>query len=109
MMIRPGSAWETVMPWVDRSRQEHQRPGPARHLTFPAESLELAVHDEECSVLRLVNVRRRGEAGRHPVIDDAQLALAIVAADVVDRRGVREPGRLPFVGCRHEAADPGQR
>jgi hypothetical protein len=41
------------------------------------------------------------------VIDDAQLALAVVAADLVDRQGVHEPERLPVVGCHHEAAGLG--
>jgi hypothetical protein len=63
----------------------------------PAEPLELAVQDEQRFVAVVVGVRRRGKAGRDPVIDDAQLAAAVVAADLGDGQGVEEPVWLPFV------------
>lgn len=69
----------------------------------PAEPVELAVQHEQRLVAGLVDVRRRREAGRRPVIDDAQLALAVLAADLVNRQGVEEPEWLPFVGRYHEA------
>jgi hypothetical protein len=56
----------------------------------------------------VVQVRWRGEAGRHPVIDDAQLATALVAADLGDGQGIEEPEWLPFVGCDDEAAGAGK-
>jgi len=91
----------------DRSRQEHQRARSGLPRLVAAEPLKLAVQDEKRLVLCLVNVGRRREARRHPVVDDAQLALAMVAADLVDRQGVQEPERLPFVGGQHEAGGPG--
>src|ERR1700761_8319415 len=51
-----------------------------------------------------MDVGRRREPGGHPVVDDAQQVLAVVAADLLDRQGVQEPERLPLVGGQDEAA-----
>jgi hypothetical protein len=55
-----------------------------------AEPLELAVQDEQRFVAVVVQVRWRGEARRYPVIEDAQLAVALVAADLGDGQGAEE-------------------
>ena len=51
----------------------------------------------------VVQVRWRGEAGRYPVIEDAQLAVALVAADLGDGQGAEEPVWLSLVGCDGKA------
>jgi hypothetical protein len=56
----------------------------------------------------VVQVRRRGEAGRYPVIEDAQLATAVAAADLGDGQGIEEPKGLPLAGREGEAADAGE-
>ena len=68
-----------------------------------AESVELAVQDKQGFVAVVVQVRWRGEAGRYPVIEDAQLAVALVAADLGDGQGAEEPVWLSLVGCDDKA------
>jgi hypothetical protein len=66
------------------------------------------VQDERRFVAFVMDVRR-GQAGRHPVIDDAQLAVAVAAADLGDGPGIEEPERLPFVGRDIAARGPSGR
>jgi len=73
-----------------------------------AEPVEVAVQDKQSFAAVVVQMRRRGEAGRSPVINDAQLAVAVVAADLGAGQGVEEPERLPLVGCQDEAAGAGK-
>ena len=82
----------------DPARQEHQRAGPGLPRPVPAEPLDFAVQDEERLIACLVDVRRRREAGRHPVVDDAEPALSVGGADLVDGQGVQEPERRSLVG-----------
>jgi len=49
-------------------------------------------------------MRGRRESRRHPVLQNAQVSLAVVAADLDDGQGVQEPERLPLVGRHHVAA-----
>ena len=106
-MIRPGPASETAKPCGMARGMNTSEPGPACHAVVPAEAVELAVQDEQRFVGLVVEVGRRGEAGRYPVIEDAQLAVAVAAADLGDGQGVEEPERLPLVGRDDESAGAG--
>jgi hypothetical protein len=79
----------------DGAGHEDQHAGPGLPWVVPAEAAELAVQDEQRFVAVVVEVRRRGEAGRYPVIEDAQLAMAVAAADLGDGQGVEEQNGCP--------------
>ena len=70
MMIRPGPASETAKPCGMARGMNTSEPGPALPWVVPAEAVELAVQDEQRFVGLVVEVGRRGEAGRYPVIED---------------------------------------
>jgi hypothetical protein len=88
----------------DAVRHEHERTGVGLPQLVSAESLEVAVQDEECFIGSLMEVGWRREPGGDPVIDDAQLAVAVGGGHLVDGQGVQEPERLALVLGEHEAA-----
>ena len=66
----------------DPPRQIHQRAGPGAPRLVSAEPFKLTVDDEERLVAFQMYVRRRREPGWHTMIDNAQPALAVGAADL---------------------------
>jgi len=83
----------------DRSRHKYQRAGSGPPVAVPAESLELAIQDQERLVACLVDMGRRREAGRHPVIDDAHPALAVATADLVDSSPLLGVVAIPWLAA----------
>ena len=73
-------------------------------MLVPAERGEVAVQDVERLVAVVMDVRRGGEPGRHPVTGDAQPALAVATADLGDGQGFQEPERLPLIGGGHKTS-----
>ena len=68
----------------DGARQEYQRAGPGVPPGVPAESLELAVQDEQRFVGLLVDVRGAGRSRAASGDRRCQLALAVLGADFGD-------------------------
>jgi hypothetical protein len=79
----------------DPAWQEHQRAGSGLPGLVAAESVDVAVQDEERLVAALVDVRRRREARWYPVIDDAEPPPVSAAPTLLIVRVLRNQNACP--------------